>query len=74
MWKNRDTDIFQNAIMYFNDGKYNSMGLIDSDDPTGKAIWAEYNSAGFAIMNTASYNLILKDTIEVKDREGIVMR
>jgi hypothetical protein len=74
MWKNRDTDTFQNAIKYFNDGKYNSIGLIDSDDPTGKSIWIGYNSAGFAIMNTASYNLIMGDTIDVKDREGIVMR
>jgi len=74
MWKNRDTDTYQNAVMYFNDGKYNSMGLIDSDDPKGKAIWIGYNSAGFAIMNTASYNLIMEDTSEIKDREGIVMR
>jgi hypothetical protein len=74
MWKNRDTDTYQNAIMYFNDGKYSSIGLIDSDDPKGKAVWIGYNSAGFAIMNTASYNLIMEDTIKVKDREGIVMR
>ena len=74
MWKNRDTDTFQNAIKYFDDGKYSSLGLIDSDDPTGKSIWIGYNSAGFAIMNTASYNLIMKDTIEVRDQEGIVMR
>jgi hypothetical protein len=74
MWKNRDTDTFQNAIKYFNDGKYTSLGLIDSDDPTGKSIWIGYNSAGFAIMNTASYNLIMKDTIKVKDQEGILMR
>ena len=74
MWKNRDTDTYQNAIKYFNDGKYNSIGLIDSDDPTGKSIWIGYNSAGFAIMNTASYNLIMGDTIDLKDREGFVMR
>jgi len=74
MWKNRDTDTFQNAIRYFNDGKYTSIGLIDSDDPTGKSVWIGYNSAGFAIMNTASYNLIMKDTVEVKDKEGILMR
>ncbi|MFA5972043.1 MAG: carcinine hydrolase/isopenicillin-N N-acyltransferase family protein [Lentimicrobiaceae bacterium] len=74
MWKNRDTDTFQNAIRYFNDGKYTTLGLIDSDDPTGKSIWIGYNSAGFAIMNTASYNLIMKDTVEVKDKEGILMR
>jgi hypothetical protein len=74
MWKNRDTDTYQNAIKYFDDGKYNSMGLIDSDDPKGKSVWIGYNSAGFAIMNTASYNLIMKDSIELKDREGILMR
>ena len=74
MWKNRDTEKYQNAIKYFADGKYTSLGLIDSDDPTGKSIWIGYNSAGFAIMNTASFNLITKDTIEMKDREGIVMR
>lgn len=74
MWKNRDTDTYQNAIMYFDDGKYASMGLIDSDDPTGKSVWIGYNSAGFAIMNTVSYNLIMKDTINVRDMEGIIMR
>ncbi len=74
MWKNRDTDTYQNAIMFVNGGKYSSMGLIDSDDPTGKSVWIGSNTAGFAIMNTASYNLILDDTIDIKDREGIVMR
>lgn len=74
MWKNRDTDSFQNAIRCFNDGKYASMGLIDSDDPSGKSVWIGYNSAGFAIMNTVSYNLIMKDTIDLRDREGIIMR
>ena len=74
MWKNRDTDSYQNAIRYFNDGKYASMGLIDSDDPTGKSVWIGYNSAGFAIMNTVSYNLIMKETIDLRDREGIIIR
>ncbi len=74
MWKNRDTDSFQNAIRYFDDGKYASIGLIDSDDPTGKSVWIGYNSAGFAIMNTVSYNLILKDTVALRDREGLIMR
>ncbi len=74
MWKNRDTDSYQNAIKYFDDGKYKSIGLIDADDPAGHAVWIGYNSAGFSIMNTASYNLIMKDTIDLKDQEGILMR
>ena len=74
MWKNRDTDSYQNAIKYFDDGKFKSIGLIDADDPAGHAVWIGYNSAGFSIMNTASYNLIMKDTIDLKDQEGILMR
>lgn len=74
MWKNRDTDSYQNAIRYFDDGKYKSIGLIGADDPAGQAVWIGYNSAGFSIMNTASYNLIMKDTIDLKDQEGILMR
>jgi hypothetical protein len=74
LWKHRDTDNFQNAIKYFGDGKYNSIGLINSDDPEGREVWAGYNSAGFAIINTASYNLIGKDTVKLKDQEGVIMR
>ncbi len=75
IWKHRDSDYPQNAILYFNDGKYPSIGLINSSDKAGEAIWAGYNSAGFAIINTASYNLLAEgDTVKLKDREGIVMR
>jgi hypothetical protein len=74
LWKNRDTDQFRNAIKYFDDGKYKSIGLINTDDPEGKAVWAGYNSAGFAIINTVSYNLISKDTVRLKDQEGVIMR
>ena len=74
LWKNRDTGSAQNAIMFFFDGKYDYVGLINSADTGGKQIWIGYNSAGFAIMNTASYNLIEKDTIENRDMEGYLMR
>jgi len=75
IWKHRDSDHPQNAIRYFNDGEYASIGLINSADKAGEAIWAGYNSAGFAIINTASYNLLAEgDTVKLKDREGIVMR
>lgn len=74
LWKNRDTGTPQNAIMFFADGKYDYLGLINSDDIEGQQIWAGYNSTGFAIMNTASYNLIEQDTIEAIDREGFIMK
>jgi hypothetical protein len=74
LWKNRDTDHLQNAIKYFEDGKYKSIGLINAGDPEGKEVWAGYNSAGFAIINTVSYNLISQDTVKFKDQEGTIMR
>ncbi len=74
LWKHRDTDHLQNALMYFTDGKYPFIGLIDSDDSLCENVWIGCNKSGFAIMNSASYNLILKDTIKLKDREGILMK
>ncbi len=74
LWKHRDTDQLQNAMMYFHGGKYPFIGLIDAGDSLHEAVWIGCNTAGFAIMNSASYNLIQKDTVAVKDREGIVMK
>ncbi len=74
LFKHRDTGTLQNKLMFFSDGKYEYIGLVNSDDAEGESVWAGLNSAGFAIMNSASYNLNLKDTTSLKDREGIVMK
>lgn len=75
LWKHRDTNYFQNKIMYFEDGKYPYIGLVNSVDKEGDEIWAGVNAAGFAIMNSASYNLKPDDdTTSIQDREGIVMK
>lgn len=49
------------------------MALYNGGDSLLAEAWMGLNDAGFAIMNTASYNLA-PDTASVKDREGIVMR
>ena len=72
--KHRDTDNLQNKLMFFHDGKYEYIGLVDSPDTFGTQIWAGYNSAGFAIMNSADYNLNTGDTATIKDREGFLMK
>jgi hypothetical protein len=72
--KHRDSDFIQNKLMYFNDGKYNYIGLVNSEDNDGKEVWSGANSAGFAIMNAASYNLNDNDTTKLKDQEGIIMK
>jgi hypothetical protein len=75
LWKNRDTNNFQNKIIYFDDGRYSYFGLVNADDAEGKEVWVGMNAAGFAIMNSASYNLKAPDdTTTMRDREGIVMK
>lgn len=73
LYKHRDTGSLQNKLMHFTDGKYSYIGIVNSNDKTGKEVWGGYNSAGFAIMNSASYNI--NPTNEGnEEREGIVMK
>jgi len=72
--KHRDTGELQNRMMYFDDGDYNYLGVVNSSDTLGKEVWMGTNSAGFCIMNSASYNLKVNDTTKIKDREGIIIK
>lgn len=74
IWKLRDTDDLENCFRYFNDGEYSYIGLVNSGDMKGENVWGGSNSAGFAIMNSASYNVNENDTTSMKDREGIFMK
>jgi hypothetical protein len=75
IFKHRDTGELQNSIMFLNDGKYKYMGVVNSIDTLGGEVWMGTNSAGFCIMNSASYNLKLdEDTTRIKDREGIIIK
>jgi hypothetical protein len=73
LYKHRDSDALQNKLMAFNDGKYRYIGIVNSNDITGKEVWGGYNSAGFAIMNSASYNLNENET-GLKELEGVVIK
>lgn len=73
LWKHRDTWAVNNKIMHFKDGKYEYTGLVNSKDEEGKSVWIGFNSEGFAIMNSASYNLN-NDTIEQSGLEGRVIK
>ncbi len=74
LFKNRDTGALNNSIMYFDDAKYSYMGLVNSKDTSGKSIWIGMNEKGFAIMNSASYNLNLGDTAKLNGHEGRIMK
>jgi hypothetical protein len=72
--KNRDADALQNRLVYFSEGKFRFVGLVNSEDKNNKEVWAGFNSAGFAIMNSASYNLKGNDTTKLADLEGVIMK
>ncbi len=57
MWKHRDTQAFDNKIVVINDGKYEAVALVNSADAEPEKIWIGFNSEGFAVMNTLSYNI-----------------
>jgi len=82
MMKHRDTGELDNRIERFKGEKYDFVALVNSNwasEPTCKygylgEAWSGTNSAGFCIMNTATYDL--KDDnvpVEEMDREGVVM-
>ncbi len=72
--KNRDADDLQNKLVAFLDGKYHFVGLVNGRDRDNKEVWSGYNNAGFAIMNSAAYNLKGEDTTTLADREGLIMK
>ncbi|MCJ7819719.1 MAG: C45 family peptidase [Bacteroidales bacterium] len=74
LYKHRDTGTPDNALVYFTDGKYPYIGLVDATSTGMSMVWGGYNSAGFAIMNSAAYNNNIGDTTKLIDREGIVMK
>lgn len=76
LWKNRDTSAIDNKVEYVSptDGCYGYVALFNADDLHLEQAWMGMNDAGFAVMNTASYNLKDDDVPQKKmDREGFVM-
>lgn len=73
MWKNRDTDSLANSVRHYDGEKYSFVSLVNAGC-TGGESWIGVNTAGFAIMNTASYCLKDDDVpVSSMDREGRVM-
>lgn len=76
LWKHRDTSNTDNKVEYIPsaDGAYAYTALFNATDRKCREAWTGMNSVGFAIMNTASYNIKDDDVPQSKmDREGEVM-
>ena len=76
LWKHRDTSNVDNKVEYVAP-KGKDMGYIALFNAADKGLseaWMGMNDAGFAVMNTASYNIKDDNVPEKKmDREGILM-
>ncbi|MCM1517885.1 MAG: hypothetical protein NC117_04515 [Pseudoflavonifractor sp.] len=75
LWKNRDTGTEHNFVARVEPRDSSDIGyvaLFNGGDSLLLDAWIGVNEAGFAVMNTASYNLV-PDTASYKDREGAVM-
>lgn len=73
IFKNRDTGDMNNVVVVMQGEIYRYMGIAASWDTKASSIWGGHNEAGFAIINTAAYNMNGckgKDT----DNDGKVMR
>ena len=76
LWKHRDTSNADNVVEYVegHNGDHSYVALFNADDRRREQAWTGMNDAGFAVMNTASYN-IKDDKVSQKkmDREGYLM-
>jgi len=75
LWKHRDTGDVENKLVYIAGSKFDFVGVANRSDTLSNQIWMGSNEAGFAIMNTASYNLNQGQVCDVPDdQEGLFMR
>ena len=57
LWKHRDTGTEWNHIAHLQGKRFAYTGLVNSAEEGPEQVWAGANERGFAIMNTASYNM-----------------
>ena len=77
LWKHRDTSTTDNKVEYVapqSDSELGYVALFNASDKTLKEAWMGMNEAGFAVMNTASYNIKDDKVAQAKmDKEGVLM-
>ncbi|MDR1004849.1 MAG: C45 family peptidase [Prevotellaceae bacterium] len=75
LWKHRDTDFRENNMRYFRGERYSFIAIVNSVEQHPDEVWIGTNSAGFAIMNTQTYNLVdVKPGEERGEANGRILR
>ena len=72
LWKHRDTSNANSRIAYIpgaTDAELGYVGLFNANDLKNRQAWMGMNESGFAVMNTASYN-ILPEGAEIPANRG----
>lgn len=78
IFKNRDTPNQDNLVVTVQGSKYRFIAIVGRKDSLNQGVWSGHNEAGFAIANTAAYNLNGKQKPgeprpEGKEKEGNLM-
>lgn len=73
LFKNRDTGDLNNLSVLVQGEKYKYLAIVAARDLKPTSVWGGHNEAGFAIINTAAYNLNKGDD-KSGGRDGQVMR
>ena len=79
IFKNRDTHDLDNLAIQIQGPRYRFIGIVATKDTLYKSVWSGHNEVGFAIANTAAYNLNGepepgKPRPQGDDNDGILMR
>ena len=72
LWKNRDTDVLSNKVVFVPEKPFSYLGLVNAEETSGRSVYAGLNAEGFAIFNSVAYNLPAPP-MEMKDLEGQIM-
>jgi hypothetical protein len=75
LWKHRDSNAYENKLMFFKGFKYDFIADVNVKDTLAHSVWMGSNSAGFSIMNTASYNVDTTNPNHIpREMDGYLMK
>ncbi|MBR1520438.1 MAG: acyl-CoA--6-aminopenicillanic acid acyl-transferase [Bacteroidaceae bacterium] len=72
--KNRDTGNLLNHVLIVQGERYQYLAIVADGDTLPYAAWAGHNEAGFAIINTAAYNLNGKPQQDSRNGDEAALR
>jgi hypothetical protein len=58
LWKNRDTSHPNNKVVFIRGERYSFAGVVNAEDNEARSVWQGINSRGFAVINSASNDLL----------------